>query len=318
MAIMIELLNSQGKRISVHKCEQSVIRIGRGYGNDVILLDPHSCAEHAVIARDESGQWSLRDLDSVNGTLNQQGQKLDVAMLSGDGQIFTLGKQRLRICFSDAMVAPTRLLASGWQSTRILSSLGLLLVCLALIILDLVYDTWMGALGESLATWHHQLLVIPFVLLGFLVWPALLALWSRFRSHESHFRQQATLCYSIVTLWILWDKSVYWLGFNFSHSLLVQLLSHAVPAVLLLTLFWYGFKLAGMQRRSVQLLLTLGLSSTYWAIPIIDGGGPSLQPKYNAEVLPQSWHITPTRSVPAFMSATETLYQRSSVPDHAD
>jgi len=311
MAVIIELLNSQGKSIGIHKFSQAEVRIGRSYDNDVILLDPHSCAEHAILSCDEQGQWQLRDLNSANGTLNSRGQRVEVVSVPASGQEFTLGKQRLRVFFSASAVAPTRLLATGWHSLRLLSSVPLLVILLGLLALDLAYDTWVGVLGDATENWQRQLLVIPFLLLALLLWPALLALWARFRSQDANFRQQATLVYGVAVLWLLWQISANWLGFNFSHTWLLAVLQLLLPTLLLFCLFWYGFKLAGMQRKGIQLLLTLVLTSTYWLVPYIQSAGPNLQPQYQAEVLPKSLLITTPTSPAAFLAETEALYQQA-------
>lgn len=311
MAVIIELLNSQGKSIGIHKFSQAEIRIGRSYDNDVILLDPHSCAEHAILSCDEQGQWQLRDLNSANGTLNSRGQRVAVVSISASGQELTLGKQRLRVFFSAAAVAPTRLLATGWHSLRLLSSIPLLVMLLVLLAANLAYDTWVGVLGEAAENWQRQLLAIPFLLLALLLWPALLALWARFRSHDAHFRQQATLVYAVAVFWLLWQISANWLGFNFSNTWILTVLQLLLPTLLLFCLFWYGFTLAGVQRKGVQWLLALVLTSTYWLVPYIQSAGPNLQPQYQAELLPQSFLITTPTSPDVFLAQTEALYQQA-------
>ncbi len=311
MAVIIELLNSQGKSIGIHKFTQSEIRLGRSYDNDVILLDPHSCAEHALLTCNEQGQWQLRDLESANGTLSSRGNRLQVVDIPASGQEFMLGKQRLRILFSDSAVAPTRVLATGWHSLALLSSVWFLVVLLLLLSVDLAYDTWLNALGDAAENWQRQLLVIPFLLLVFLLWPALLALWARFRSQESNFRQQATLVYTFAVLWLFWEKSNSWLSFNVNHHALLTVLQHAVPLVLLFGLFWYGFRLAGVQRNVVKGVLAVLLSSTYWLVPYIQSTNPSMMPQYQATMLPTAFLLSEPVTSKDFLLATDALYSEA-------
>lgn len=310
MAVIVELLNNQGKSTSIHKFTQSEIRLGRSYANDVILLDPHSCAEHAVLTCNELGEWQLRDLNSANGTLNSQGQRVAATIIPKDGQEFRLGKQRLRVVFSDAVVAPTRVILTGWQSLRWLSSVPLLLGALVLLALLEGYDTWLGALGEGAENWQRQLLVIPFMLIVMLLWPAILAMLARFRSYDANFLPQATLLYVIVAAWFLLDNATSWLHFNFSNNALVGALDHILPAILLCALFWFGFKLAAIQRNWLRLVLTLVLVSTYWLVPYIQSSGPNLAPQYRAEMLPQSFLVTSPNSAQSFLEQSEQLYQQ--------
>jgi pSer/pThr/pTyr-binding forkhead associated (FHA) protein len=54
----------EGKRFRV---ERSVVRVGRGADNDVVLTDDTVSSSHATLARRGSG-WVLMDHDSTNGT----------------------------------------------------------------------------------------------------------------------------------------------------------------------------------------------------------------------------------------------------------
>ena len=313
MAVIIELLNNQGKSVGIHKFTQSEIRIGRSYDNDVILLDPHSCAEHAILSCDEQGQWQFRDLNSANGTLGSSGQRIEQTSIGGDGQEFTLGKQRLRVFFAAASVAPTRLLAKGWHSLQLLSSVPLLILLLLLVSAHFSYEMWLGAIGEAAKNWYRQLLSIPFILLALLLWPALLALWARLRSQESNFRPQVTLVLLITSSWLLWSQLSRWLSFNFNQAMLVNMLQLTLPAVLLAVLFWNGFKLAGMQRKGLQLVLTLALASTYWLVPYMQSAGPQLMPQYQAELLSQPMLINTPQDPEAFLADSASLFEEATL-----
>lgn len=317
MAIIVELLNNQGKPVSIHKFTQSDIRIGRSYENDVIVQDPYCCAEHAILSCNEQGHWHMRDLASVNGTINSQGQRIDFMTIAANGQEFMLGQQRLRVLLSNAAIAPTRMIAQGWHSLRVLSSLPLLLLVLIIAGLDMAYGTWIDVVGEAAEKWQRQLLVIPFFLVIPLLWPALLALFARFRGQDAHFRQQAALVYAVVAAWVFWDIIANWLGFNFSNSTLFAVLQKAIPSMLLLGLFWYGFSLAAIQRKSVQAFLTLALTSTYWLFPYIQSAGPNIQPQYEANLLPQAFLITSPSNSTDFMAASQNLYQQITLAEPA-
>ncbi|CAM5220015.1 FHA domain-containing protein [Alishewanella longhuensis] len=311
MAIIIELLNSQGQSTGIHKFNQSDIRIGRSYSNDVILLDPHSCAEHAILSCDEQGQWQLRDLNSANGTLNSQGQRVEVVPIAAQGQSFTLGKQRLRILFSDTAVAPTLPVATGWQSLGWLASTPLLITLLILVSADFAYNNWLSAIGEHAERWYRQLVILPFILLLIAFWPAFLALLARFRSQDAHFKQQASLTFGTLVIWLLWDKLQFWLGFNFSNTMLLSLLHAVIPTLILGAFFWYGFTLAGIQRKATKWVFAALLTSSYWAVPYLQSITPTLQPAYQAELLPEAWLISSPSSIDAFMMETDSLYQKA-------
>ncbi|WP_333607542.1 FHA domain-containing protein [Arsukibacterium sp.] len=311
MAILVELLNAHGKVIGLHKFTQSQIRIGRAYDNDVILLDPHSCAEHALLTLDDEGQWQLSDLDSVNGTRNSQGQRVNTQAISQSGQEFTLGKQRLRVIFSDQPVAATQPLSKSVEALRLLSSVPYLLLLILLISLSMAFDFWLGAIGEQANNWHRQLLLIPIILLACAIWPAFLALWARFSAHEPRLRQQVALTYSLILLWVLWDMLSSWLNFNVNNSGINLVLHQLVPAILLLSFFWLGFSLMSMKKRWLQGLLTLSLSSLFWLMPYLQSATPQMAPQYQSQLLPAGWLWRSPTEMEQFLQDSGNIFAKA-------
>ena len=67
MEIIIEEITRGHKLIARHKFLQDNINIGRGYDNDIIMADPHICAQH--LGLNFNGEhWVLNDEDTINGS----------------------------------------------------------------------------------------------------------------------------------------------------------------------------------------------------------------------------------------------------------
>lgn len=307
MAILIELLNSQGRVTERHKFSQPQISLGRGYNNDIILLDPHSCAEHAVLTLNEQQQWQLTDMDSVNGSHNQRGQRVSQQPITHSGQEFTLGRQRLRVLFSDHPVAATQPLQGTESLFRLLSSPLLLIVAMLLVALSMGYEFWLDGIGEE-SQWHKQLLLIPFALLLFALWPLLLALWARFSGREPRLRAQLTLTFSLLVLWTCWQILAAVLNFNLNNSLLTVLLSYLLPTALLVGFFWLSFGLMSMQRRWLQISLTLVLSSMYWIYPWTQQQDQHYAPQYQHQLLPQAWLLRQPTATDQLLQHSDKLF----------
>lgn len=310
MAILIELLNSQGRVTERHKFSQPQISLGRGYNNDIILLDPHSCAEHAVLTLDEQQQWQLTDMDSVNGVHNQRGQRVSQQPIKQSGQEFTLGRQRLRILFSDHPVAATQPLKGTERLLELLSSPLLLIAAMLLVSLTLGYGFWLDGLGED-SQWQKQLLFIPFALLMFALWPLLLALWARFSSREPRLRPQLALTFSLLVLWSCWDILDALLSFNLNNSAITPLLGYLVPGLLLLGFFWYSFSLMSIQRRWLHISLTVVLSSIYWLYPWVQQNSMHYAPQYEHQLLPQAWLLRQPTPAEQLLQSTDALFTDS-------
>jgi len=100
----VEILARSGEVLQRLRVEALPIRIGRGYGNDVILDDDYAAAAHAVAELDADGRLVLRDLGSRNG-ISYRGRRHAVLALSGD-TVARIGHSALRIRPADYPVAP--------------------------------------------------------------------------------------------------------------------------------------------------------------------------------------------------------------------
>ncbi|RYZ97784.1 MAG: FHA domain-containing protein, partial [Moraxellaceae bacterium] len=142
----VEILNNNGDVNSRHKFSSLPIRIGRAYTNDVILEDPHTAAEHALIDINDAGIVYIQDLGSDNGlTLN--GKRQQEFNVHGD-DIFRLGQTRLRMRTSRYVVAKeisddTKHHWEGWP---------LLITAITIITLLSLAGTWLADIEAGKTT----------------------------------------------------------------------------------------------------------------------------------------------------------------------
>ncbi len=73
------------------------VSLGRHAGNHVALDDPAASANHAMLARDSSGGWTLQDLGSTNGTLLNGNPVLEAPLTPGDRIL--IGASLIRLWF---------------------------------------------------------------------------------------------------------------------------------------------------------------------------------------------------------------------------
>ncbi|GJM10308.1 MAG: hypothetical protein DHS20C11_25840 [Lysobacteraceae bacterium] len=106
MEIIIELLGTSHNVIERLRFCKEKISIGRGYDNDVILTEQHVDAQHATLYVDEAGQWCIEDLDSVNGLKKNKERHPRARHSIDSGDIFLLGRTKIRILRPDHPVAP--------------------------------------------------------------------------------------------------------------------------------------------------------------------------------------------------------------------
>lgn len=305
MAIIIQILNNQGNVTSNQKLDQSRVTIGRSYDNDIILNDPHICPQHAALYYNDQAQWYIEDLNSINGIFNHLGKPFELAPIPQDGLIFTLGKQKLRALSSNAPVAPTLILP---KKPHILSSIFLLAILILFILLELAYDTWINTLGENAKDWKKELLMHPFYLLMFIIWPAFFSLIARLRSLDTQFLNQSIVFFTALSVWIIWLKLYSLLSFNFSTSSLLPMFNNVIPGIILLILLWYNIKLCGVTNKWLHIFLTLMLTSTYWLIPYANNDNKSLQPSFSAKIFSENLLITKPTTINQFLIDGEVLF----------
>lgn len=75
-----------------------MIRIGRNHANDFVISNASVSGEHCVIEKFEGG-WRIRDLDSTNGT-KQNNQPIQMAVLYR-GDVISLGDISLSLSGDD-------------------------------------------------------------------------------------------------------------------------------------------------------------------------------------------------------------------------
>jgi hypothetical protein len=92
--IVVEVLDRRGRVRDRVRLLQLPAFVGRAYTNDVVLEDRYVSPRHASVRRNEAGEITVEDLESLNG----------VTPLGGDR--FRLGETVVRLVDAEAPVAP--------------------------------------------------------------------------------------------------------------------------------------------------------------------------------------------------------------------
>jgi hypothetical protein len=133
--VILEVMKDSGRRADYTVFSGLVVRIGRGYDNDLIISDAHVSEHHCVIRVHEEG-FTLEDLASINGTWvvattsakkagrftglsqpgvgksNQGGKvKVDQSLRIHSGDIIIIGHTRLRFIVSGHEIEPAKPIA---------------------------------------------------------------------------------------------------------------------------------------------------------------------------------------------------------------
>ncbi len=148
MEVIVEQLGTTNNVLERHKFERGPVSLGRAFDNDVILTDEHVDAHHARLVEDDDGRLQIEDLDSVNGIRRPRHKAHLRRSEVASGEIFLVGRSRIRVFRSDHRVAPAVrirlsevfLLWLGKPQVTVL--LGLLFVAAKFL------ETWLSTIGE--------------------------------------------------------------------------------------------------------------------------------------------------------------------------
>lgn len=214
MELIIEVCDSSGHFQNQYRFNQDNIRIGRGYNNDVILRDPHVCAEHAVIEWVE-GSWRVKNLSSINGsTILRAGGKQAVSVSTTvgihSGDAITVGQHQLFLFAPHHVVPKAELLD---PSTPRLEKYSKPIVAVPILAFITVIFFISGYLAESNIPKYDRLILSAVELLGIpLVWASVWSLVGLIIVHKPRFLAHACFAglftlaaylFSILSDWIV-------------------------------------------------------------------------------------------------------------------
>lgn len=177
--IWVEILRNRSTLVARHRFTGGSVRVGRGYGNDLVLDDPHVAPEHIRIRRDPSGVLVAEDLGSHNGMFaGDERQRVQRMVLDGTGLV-RIGTTYLRVRSSLFPVAPEEPLVSRRPIWPVAMVLGLALMALWLVLSRLNETTQPQA--------YDYAVPVLFIALIALAWTGLWALLSHVFSGQARF-----------------------------------------------------------------------------------------------------------------------------------
>ncbi len=316
MEIIIEEITRSHKLIARHKFSQNHINIGRGYDNDIIMADPHICAQHLHL-KFNGEHWILNDEDTVNGSFFEDGFARTKSAVNQhivhSGQVFTLGKSLVRVIFPNHSV-PESIRFSPFENVINLTRHP---VFLALsIVLFTTITGWLFNLHNTVEVSFTQLLVpaIGMTLL-FTLWPAGVALVSHLTKHDARFWGQLGICFVFFNLMWISDFIENLVSFNSSSQSMITLLVALLPISLAFCLFWLncyvGFHMTNKRRSVIAACLTLLLFGGSFLIQLSKKPEFSIRPAFNTTLMAPSYLFTGSNNVQGFIENSKSLFTKA-------
>jgi FHA domain len=296
----VEILNHSGDVQARHKCSELPIRVGRSYSNDIILDDPHTAAEHAVIELNADGKLRLRDLGSQNG-LKLKGKVHAHAELDGD-TIVQLGRTLIRVRDSQYLVSPEVSDSSHkhWQT-------WLMFGCAIVMICALSLSTsWLGDIANNKVS--DYIMDMTKWLMSAAAWAGIWALANRVFSGSANFgRHLLIFSCGIVALDLL-DHFYSVLGFSFSWEWFTHYQSHLQIVIVAITIYFH-LRLINNKRAMLKVICAAlaVLSSGLILMGNYQSTNQYADNLYMSEVLPPAARISRNHSLAEFDQSIQQL-----------
>ena len=310
MELIIELVGRGSRHFDLQHVAGEKITLGRGFDNDIILSDPHVCAQHAVIETNEQGELLLKDLNSINGTFTNRHESVGDSCVVSSGDEFILGKTHIRIYQRDHAVAPSIQLNWVEQLAELAGRPVVSGAICALAILLSMFFQYTHAIKE----FHigREFITAVGVLLLISLWPASWMLFARAKKHDAHFMAQLSAAVVFIILFTLIKKSAEWLTFHFGASMVPGILSASLYTLLALLLIWLSYYLAVFQasrtRWVYSIALTALLASFAYGVSTFDADRFKSKPVYNAKLYPPALTVYSVQSVDEYLENAESIF----------
>lgn len=213
-AIWVELLTRHGDVLARHRCAGPELRIGRGYGNDVVVDDPFVAVEHLRIRRDADGRLVAQDLGSVNGTfLDRDTRRLDQAVLDGEHRL-RIGHTWLRIRDAAHALPPERVAQPQRRLLPIALGLGAVVIGVEML------SVWLNDTQEPRAS--RYLLTPLVVALVLVAWTAVWSVLSRIFTGQARLERNLLIAVAGTLVYSLWNEFVWFFSYGFASRALVD------------------------------------------------------------------------------------------------
>lgn len=312
MELIIEEINRGKKLIGRHKFATHEVQIGRGYHNDMILSDPHVCANH-ISLKNVNDEWFIEDLGSINGTTIGKTNKISHTQKIQSGDVIQLGKTQLRFILPAHPVAASVKFSAVENVVEKLGRWSIIMVLLAVFsglnILFMYLNMPTKEINyNSLFLWGFGLT------LGYALWPLFCSLMAHLNKQETRISDQLGITFLIINMFWIIDFLEAFLGFNGSNTWSGQWFTLLLAVALTYTMFWFNFYIAFEQTAKRRVKFALGLTTfIYGSLFVYDlSNQPEFKayPVYNSTIMSPTFAIASPISPDEFISNSDTLFEK--------
>jgi hypothetical protein len=218
--IWVEVLSRHRDVAARYRCRGPFITVGRSYGNDVVIDDPHVAPAHLRIARDDTGALIAEDLGTTNGLyVDRKRERVQRVRLDGD-RLLRIGSTILRVREAGQPVAPERPYRRNLRSWIAAGAIAAVIIAIELLWL------WLGETADpKLSRYVSPIFGFAVVVLG---WVAGWSILSRIFGGEARFERNLVVALAGVLVYSLYNEIGSFAAFSFASQTIASLHGLAV------------------------------------------------------------------------------------------
>lgn len=311
MELIIEEISRGKKIIGSHKFATHSVSIGRGYHNDIILADPHVCAEHLSLKCDND-VWYIEDLESLNGTTTDNKRPITESHAITSGDIINIGKTQLRFYLANHPVDKS---VKFSELENLVESCGRWTIIASMIAIFALINFALSYINNpSKDILYSQLFIgVITVTLGYALWPLLFSLMGFLNKHEPRVGSQIGVSFAIINVFWLIDFLENFFAFNLSSQWAWQWIFVILSLILTFSLFWFNLYIAFAQTNKRRINIAAGITMLiYGGIFLSDlSDKPEFNPYpvYESTILTPMFSITPAKNTEGFIEQSNQLFK---------
>jgi len=299
----IEVLARNGDVKSRHRFDQLPIRIGRGYGNDLILDDPYIAVQHASVEMTDAGSLNLSDHGTQNGIVIN-GKRESVVALSD--KVVRLGHTNLRIRSTDFKVEKeladkTSYAWEGWPPA---------LTGIVIIALSSLISVWLANTEKFSAI--SYLLATALIFTIVIIWSGSWAFASRVIGGHTRFGRHFFIVACAIACLDLWELLSSTFAYAFSWEFLSLYGTHISMLIGAGMVFFHLITVSNQHpKRFYKLCLALTcIGSGIIFMLNYQRSGKFSDELYMTQILPPALHLSTDQPIEQFIYDSKNLKQK--------
>ncbi|WP_163830673.1 FHA domain-containing protein [Spartinivicinus ruber] len=297
-----------GRVAEVVKSSNASLSIGRGFDNDLVLVDPY-IAQNQLCFKQRDGDWFVDIVDETNSILiNGQVIVDNTQVQSGDR--LRVGRTSLMIYFDNHQVEPTRkLLLSGWLHHDNLGLTLPMLILLGVCLLDAGIDFLQVSASYEWKEYTFYSLISALIIV---VWAAIWSIAGRLLRHEHHFSSQLLITSVAAGVYTLLEPIDRYAEYATNSMLVSEIFGIFFILVVLVGLLKFNLMFATNIIRSTTtaLVVSVGAIIFLYTINYLEQADYSSRPEYSSVLKAPFAHISGDSTIDEYFQTLEGEFEQ--------